>query len=552
MPKAFRQVGSKVTLAANLTKGEVPEMRVKVWKLAGLARNEVELDKDVMKFSGGRAKFTWETKKALEANELAGHFHFEIRHDEESRGEADVVVYHPTIEVKVVDLRGRAIKGVEVKLSVEVDHDFAAAEIAYADDGEDGDHEDEKVWRKVTDSGGKVTFKKLPLGRVTVEFPRPYMMADDDDDGWVVQEKYTATGPTRKARLEKVPVVHYVWAGNPSTDEYRANAMDTPRAMAALRVAAYYWRQPVEGAFGGDTPIVFPQNLEEKVIEAPFDLLKNDRGSVDGVFMGRQGLLTSILDTLKQYRCLSAVKDLLSLLILYKHGGYYFDTTTALVAEDLATIPPQLVAHDEFRIARTKTGGLFYFDPDDRSLAGTLCANTNPGWRNRQGVVHTHGCDVWAMYAPPGHKAIRTMIDSYIERAQALGLDQHNREIPITETQFDVLVNFNPNWAQLRTIHQILTEDWEGTENDEAAPKKWRNHVIGQLIICAVQEGIYTYFKKKKKWKAFDPDEHPSYMWATSEPTQEQTDEHHIQGLLADLGLGKQHAGSWRVQGANA
>jgi hypothetical protein len=87
------------------------------------------------------------------------------------------------------------------------------------------------------------------------------------------------------------------------------------------------------------------------------------------------------------------------------------------------------------------------------------------------------------------------------------------------------------------------------------APKKWRNHIIGQLIITAVQEGLVRHYVKKKTWKKHDPNVLPPCMWPTVDPTEAEKgraprctcDQHdHLQGVLRELGIGKQHEGTWR------
>jgi len=271
-------------------------------------------------------------------------------------------------------------------------------------------------------------------------------------------------------------------------------------------------------------------------------------------FMEQGILMDNIVSTLNKYRAYSAVKDFLSLCVLYRYGGYYFDTTTVIVEKTPSNIVKLLTKYDELKIVRTKTGGLFRgLDMKSKTLDATLLANTN--YSIGENLINTHGCDVWAMYAPPKHSAIRVMIESYIERAVELGLDEYPSKKKINGTNFDLIINMNPAWKRDRkknitdkkeSIHQILKEDWPGRdESGELAPKKWRNHIIGQLIICAVQEGIVKYFKEKNMWEEFDNTVTPEWMWQTDEPSDEEETKK-IQGVLRDIGIGKIHAGQWR------
>src|SRR5947209_7451723 len=46
--------------------------------------------------------------------------------------------------------------------------------------------------------------------------------------------EYPLTGPKRKAKVEILPLVHYIWWGNPVNDQQALDASKTPNQLASL------------------------------------------------------------------------------------------------------------------------------------------------------------------------------------------------------------------------------------------------------------------------------------------------------------------------------
>lgn len=596
--RSYRQVDHGIKLTVKTTKGEARDMHMYVRKRVDKGDwNPVHEDRRGLKYSGGKARWSWDTKTALAPEEMYGHFRFEVWDGEEDDSErvtrGDVLVYHPRLDLVAVDAAGNPLKGVSCKVTIAIDDGFLRKGILYGKSkSEPGDHDNERVWRGTTDKKGKLSFKRLPLGKVTVEWERPWMVLAN---GWVNDDTFTETGPKRKAKLELTPTVHYVWGGNPKTPEYRNDASFVPNQMAALRVTPYFWRQrPGPGViFGTDVAVAFNPAMIVKDIEVytdraiapedegkvcrPSDLLEDDDGApLHSVFMGRGPVLDKVVETLARYEAFSSVKDILSLCVLHKYGGYYFDTTTALLEANHTDVPPKLVAHDDLRIACMMDKSAFVrFNPHDRGLVATLDSNAMIDFKTMSSRPDdpkiwdegTHGCDVWAMYAPPQHKALRLMLDACIERAENLGLHAFPTNTSIVGSYMEQEMNARNPDAAFTTINDVMTRDWNVLTEGKENKKKYRNHVIGRIIITAVQEGLLTHYIKLGTWQSHNANTAnvcPPYMWESVEATDQQKDDHknahpcnctrkepagphtHLQATVPVLGIGKQHKGSWR------
>lgn len=310
--------------------------------------------------------------------------------------------------------------------------------------------------------------------------------------------------------------IHYIWWGNPTTDQHRNSAQNTPNIMASKvsdQHTVRYWRQ--RGAFNA---VLDPAIVQEQ-IGSPSDILSGTTMSA-----GRGIRIDRIVDTLTKYRAFAAVKDLVSLLVLYKHGGYYFDTTTAIGEGYREHLKRLLADRAEPSVVRTATGQGIWFVPDDDSPAATW----GLGMQQPTSILLSN-IDVWAMYAPARHESVATMIDSYIERASQLGLDSHpdNKVVPAIAQYFGNA-----------SIDAMMTQD--------QYRQPVRNSLIGKLIINSVLRGLHTYARKRGRQDITD------YAWETKliakaghDPALFQGMEHAVANAPA-IGIQKQHAGAWR------
>jgi len=294
-------------------------------------------------------------------------------------------------------------------------------------------------------------------------------------------------------------LIHYIWWGNPRTVEHQRSASSTPNAVMRLVQGTHtvkYWRQQCR--FGA----MLSLNIQQEEIVSAANILANTP-----MWAGRGIMIDGIVETLARYTAYSAVKDIISLLVLYSQGGYYFDTTTLLRAANHLPFRRAIVNHNEPQIALSAVGGNYAFHRDDRSGDSTLLAQVVGAGA---GIVNPRGVDVWAMYSPVQHESLATMIDSYLDRCMSLGLNRY----PSNKNVLGI------------PVHRIMTQE----------DKTMRNDLIGKLIICSVQEGLYKWAQRNRRT-------HAHYGWDTD------LLDHQADGACIycrPLHLHKRHAGFWR------
>ncbi len=249
--------------------------------------------------------------------------------------------------------------------------------------------------------------------------------------------------------------IHYVWWGLPTQVHHMKAANSTPNKMASACGRHHnimYWHQ------AGNFRPVLALGINANPIRDPSEIIR-DTPAWHG-----QGLaIRNIVNALTRYNAYAAVKDLVSLLVLYRHGGYYFDTTTLLAPADRGRMR-QLPNYVGPKIIARGVGRVHRFDRiNDRSAMATYKFG-------RSGNKTLPAIDVWAMFVPPQHQAIATAIESYINRARNFGLDKY----PATKTALAPAVPVS--------IHTVMT----------SANKTTRNRILGTIIIAAIQEGLAT------------------------------------------------------------
>jgi hypothetical protein len=375
-----------------------------------------------------------------------------------------------------------------------------------------------------------------------------------------------------------LPLVHYIWWGNPATDWLALDATKTPNQLAKLgRVRVHYWRHSadtmigVQPARGREYELqaagTWPKRaaLHDSIILHEVKSIGDTTAEGDGMTaadiltgaIGPNGLLTTvdeshrgqlinaIVATLSAYNMRSAVKDFLCLLVLYRYGGWYFDTTTAItdptpgdiVAKLRVVTKPysdELAVEDEVRFVKTRVGGKSILMLNDRSDDYTMLLGKLPS--NLPGVVELDDIDTWAMYAPPRHPAILTMIDSYIERARNMGLNRYGLcDIvgPLKTTQ---------QQRNHRYLLQAISAIMQGASDLEKLTivRGERNRIIGNINIASVQEGL-------AKYRATSGRSVTETTIATRPATNAEAEAHPgVHVVVSEFGIGKRHAGNWR------
>lgn len=391
---------------------------------------------------------------------------------------------------------------------------------------------------------------------------------------------FNHAGLEREATVERLPLVHYIWWGNPTTDRLALDASKTPNQLAKLgRVSVHYWRnsadtmigaQPASGheytlkaagvwperaALYGSIIVHEVKSTGDRTTEPGgvtaadiFNVAFCPNGFPTPLYehhSARGELINSIIATMSAYNMRSAVKDLLCLLVLYRYGGWYFDTTTAITEPTPSDIVPKLRAvtkpysdeiavEDEVRFVRTRIGGKLTLKLDDRSDEYTMMLGNLP--RNLPGVVELDDIDTWGMYAPSYHPAILTMIDSYIDRARNIGLDRYGLCDSVRPLKT----------AQQQRNHRYLLQDISSIlhgASDEAKLKivrGERNRIIGNINIASVQEGLAKYRASSGRSVA-------ETTITTRAATRTETVVHPgVHVVVNEFGIGKRHAGNWR------
>ena len=593
MTIVYRTVSEKVVLDADVPEGTPHEsVKARLRRLKGRdACEEVELPDRTPTFEGNRARYEWSCAGALTAAQLRGDYQLELHDGRTVIAPVHVVVYRPAVVIEAVDKDGNGVEGAVCKLTAHIDSLFrpeGEKHERHYDQGFEhdpvghpaGEHTNGRVWVKATDASGKVTFSNLPPCHVEVEWVEPWAFTTGDGGGWQTGGEYTPTGPRRKAKVEPLPLVHYIWWGNPTTDRLGLDASQTPNHLASLgRVWVHYWRnsadttigaQPARGreyapqaagawpagaalhgaiilhevkstgeptAEGGGVTAadVIADSPHANGLSTPARESQPDRGR----------LINAVVAAMSAYNMRSAVKDFLCLLVLYRYGGWYFDTTTAITEPTPADIVAKLKAvtkpysddiavEDEVRFVKTRKGGKLTLMLDDRSDECTMMLGLLPG--DLPGVVALDDIDTWGIYSPPRHPALLTMIDSYIERARNMGLDRYglcDDDRP-------------PKTAQQQRNHRYLLQDIsavvQGANDDEKLEiaRGERNRIIGNINIASVQEGLAKYRAASGRGVA-------ETTIATRAATEAEAEAHpRVHVVVIEFGIGKRHAGNWR------
>jgi len=377
-----------------------------------------------------------------------------------------------------------------------------------------------------------------------------------------------------------MPYVHYIWWGNPLNDQQALDASKTPNQFASLdRACVHYWRNSADTLIGAQSARGREYSLRETgawperaalhnsiivhEVKSTGDPATEGAGAGAGdILTGPSGpnglpapiheslrdrgrLINAVVATMSAYNMRSAVKDFLCLLVLYRYGGWYFDTTTAITEEMPSDIVAKLkavtksssddvVVEDAVRFVKTRIGGRITLMLDNRSDNYTKLLGQLP--KALPGVVEIDNIDTWGIYASPRHPAILTMIDSYIERARNMGLDRYG----LCDTVQP------PKTAQQQMNHRYLLQEISattlGANDDEKLEivRSERNQIIGNINIASVQEGLVKYRTTSGRSVA-------ETTIATRPATEAERKAHTgVHVVVIEFGVGKRHAGNWR------
>ncbi|WP_282126780.1 glycosyltransferase [Marinifilum flexuosum] len=300
--------------------------------------------------------------------------------------------------------------------------------------------------------------------------------------------------------------VHFIWWGPcPSVDDKdalsRCIGMPIEVAKACPSHKIIFWCQEAKAfAFNQAIEHVDPDaKISVNGIES-IKVIVGDLGSKDEnkwIDDACENLVT--LHLLKAY---SAIKDLLSLIILYKEGGFYMDTTMMIknpAALNLALASPP----STFKIVQI--GGQVSHQVGIQT--GVAIATGSDG--RVEFMPRVELIDVWTIYSPIKDMSTELMFKSYVSRCNRMGLFPGG-----TTGNFDQIVG-----------------------KDEMSGD-YRNDLIGNLIIRSVYDGLIGV--------ACGGDESlvPNFTWKAEKVTV--SPDKNGAYALKDLGINKFHAGTWR------
>lgn len=320
-----------------------------------------------------------------------------------------------------------------------------------------------------------------------------------------------------------VTTLHFIWWG-PFRD---GDCETTPNAMASAvgtHNIIYWCKAEHADAFRAK----LHANIEVKSCD-----------SLTRIFEGAppswSDLAERCLADLATARAFSAVKDLLAMIILLKHGGLYLDTTcllcppplgmkyggslqvTANTLKDFLDAPPGDIQYPFF-------GDMMYHMPFMMTAQAIVLGSDWEAAHDSSEQVDLElfealamkvpHVDVWAVYSPPGNGALTIAIESYLSRCVRMGLDGTDQP-----------KNFSNS---------------KGTEV-LSAPSRGRDDLIGSLIIRAVLDGLIAYIDSR--------DGNLILPYCLKLDTLTEDEQAANQGgvhVVPELGIIKRYSGSWR------
>ncbi|MET0404764.1 MAG: hypothetical protein ABW123_20275 [Cystobacter sp.] len=319
-------------------------------------------------------------------------------------------------------------------------------------------------------------------------------------------------------------IIHFIWCGP------NKGSMCVDTANIAARV---FRTHPIFFWCFQEHQASFKEDLEDRIhLKTIESLLKDPLGRFPRAQGGKvRAELSDVVRVLMLQQAYSAAKDIVCLLALYNHGGYYLDTTTSIVGsagmsafssqvEDFKqkenTLLTRSYTEPRFAWMRNRNGNGWNKRPIPGLQTGLSVVGGALSYRaeSPELLMDAPIIDVWAAYSPAGDRRTELMVLSYLSRANRLGINSSGKPI-----------NF---------------DGWNGP--DELAKRgknSLRNDIIGELVIGAVMDGLLDATEGEAEpvlrfaWDAFDGWE----KWRFPPD-----------GLVCvpELGIVKEYKNSWR------
>jgi len=250
--------------------------------------------------------------------------------------------------------------------------------------------------------------------------------------------------------------------------------------------------------------------------------------------------IAGVLQALDGFRTFAAAKDLLSLLVLYRFGGLYLDTSCRLLsgfeqgwykAPQFDDAMKAVEDSDVFRVPLLHDQQAWRHQPGVIShnsvISGVDYMDKSPLDNDLPHAVAVPAIDVWAMYATKGDRMLATMIDSYFRRAAKVGLAAEYAPTADAKSVRDAFAN---------AIATTPVDD-KGARA-RTTDRTFRNVVLGNLIVRAVYDGLTQH-------DALDALAR-SPAWTTTRHTTAQAEPTAKYYVLPAVSVLKTYGNSWR------
>jgi hypothetical protein len=337
--------------------------------------------------------------------------------------------------------------------------------------------------------------------------------------------------------------VHFIWWGPNGGDHCTKTPNDVARASGKSGNVVFWCKKEHAESFRA--------KLDPSVEIRHCDTVRDvDPKLADGPdALWAQGT-DEALAGLHEQKAFSAIKDVLSLVVLKAHGGYYFDTTTQVADEALS---------EKYK-ARSLAEALAE-TPDAPRVA--LIAREGqahyPGIQTRQAILFGRDgegpepigvplVDVWAMYSPKDHPAMDLMWKSYISRynrltppePEAQASSSLHAELASDVASTSQLPHADSSQSSQACPMKSLDEMTVNDMLNDRGPEGLRNLLIGNLVMRSVYDGLLASCAK------FDGDAVVDYSWPTEKLDKEDTDRTRASLIVPGLGIAKEYKNSWR------
>jgi hypothetical protein len=308
--------------------------------------------------------------------------------------------------------------------------------------------------------------------------------------------------------------IHFVWLGKNQGAHCTATALAAEKACPGHEIWLWVLK---ENAGEFTTPL--------KGTKVQILLLDSSQGPLGGADWVKDGF--KVISTLREHKAWAAAKDLAVLMILHKYGGLYMDTSCMLATDvelkkyasstggkskTITEAVKSLEKSSDVALPLVETGSndkVAYQPGCFTNKAISIGYDSTDKKNKTYDMPHV---DVWAYYSPAGHKIFLGAIESYIKRAQTIGLDSKDSKI---------------------------------TFGRDELKGDFRDGLIGQLISQSIMDGLAGKLGvkpdaiRKLCWKATGFKDKPTNLFpGTNMPINAD--------IVPELGIIKQYRGSWR------